>query len=65
MIDFNEFLEILECRGYPKNTPIGCMHAWHPNGDLLIFVSSETDNNYGESEDLFDIESSHYQAGIQ
>ena len=63
--DLNEFLEILEYHSYSKNTPIGCIHAWHPNGDLLIFMSSETNNPYGESDDLFDIESSHYQAGIQ
>lgn len=63
--DLNEFLEILEYQNYSKNTPISCIHAWHPNGDLLIFISSETSNPYCETEDLYDIESSHYQAGIQ
>jgi hypothetical protein len=63
--DFNDLLEILECQNYSKNSQIGCIHAWHPNGDLLVFTTSELQNNYAETEDLFDIESSHYQAGIQ
>lgn len=63
--DFNDFLEnILDYPSYPKNTPLTCIHAWHPSGDLLVFISSESTNNYA-FEDIFDIESSHYQAGIQ
>ena len=64
--DFNDFLEnILEYPKFTKNTPINSIHAWHPSGDLLIFNSAESAHHYGEIDELFDIESSHFQAGIQ
>ena len=64
--DFNDFLETkLDYPNYTKNTSVSCIHSWHPSGDLLIFISSDPQTNYGEREDFFDIENAHYQEGIQ
>ena len=63
--DFNDLIEMLEFRSTTNNSQIGCIHAWHPNGDLVAFTCSENHGDYADTENLYDFQSSHYQSGIQ
>lgn len=64
--DFNDFLDAkLDYPNYSKNTPVSCIHSWHTSGELLIFISAEPAMHYGERDDFFELENSHYQEGIQ
>jgi WD40 repeat protein len=49
---------------YSINASVSCIHVWNPSGDILIFITSESNNPYNE-DDLLELENSHFQAGIQ